>query len=171
MSRVPKIIAEPLEASGFSAFGEVIQAPPEGRRQFFNERLENNRPAARVDLSLATITPVDRLPLPATVMERHPFSSQTFLPLKASRYLVIVAPDGDHGGPDLAGVRAFVAGGDQGITYRCGVWHHGVTVLDEAAVIAVLMWCDGSSGDEEFLDLDTPFEVVLPCDTAGPMAS
>ena len=167
MNSVPKIIAEPLNADSFSEFGEVVGRPPEGVREFFNERLENNRSSARVDLSLATIRPVDKLPLHATVMERHPFSSQTFLPLKASRYFVIVAPDSDDGGPDLSGVRAFVSGSEQGITYRCGVWHHGMTVLDETAVMAVLMWCDGSSGDEEFLDIDTPFDVVLPADTEG----
>ena len=165
MNSVPKIIAESLNKDSFSEFGEVIRRPPEGVREFFNDRLENNRTDAQVDLSLATIKPVDKLPLHATVMERHPFSSQTFLPLKASRYFVIVAPDSDGGGPDLSRVRAFVSGSDQGITYRCGVWHHGMSVLDETAVMAVLMWCDGSSGDEEFLDIDTPFDVVLPTGT------
>ena len=75
---------------------------------------------------------------------------------------MVVAPDSPNGGPDLARVRAFVANGNQGITYRRGIWHHGMTVLDETTEMAVLMWCDGSSGDEEFLDIDTPFEVVLP---------
>ncbi len=165
MTRIPKIITEPLNKDNFSEFGEVIQRPPEGARHFFNDLLENARTGARVDLSLATIKPVDKLPLRATVMERHPFSSQTFLPLQASRYFVIVAPDSDDGGPDLARVRAFLAHADQGITYRCGVWHHGMTVLDETAVLAVLMWCDGTSGDEEFLDINAPFDVALPVDT------
>ena len=165
MTSVPKIIAQPLNKDNFSEFGEVIQTPPEGVRQFFNDRLENNRTDARVDLSLATIKPVEKLPLHATVMERHPYSSQTFLPLRASRYFVVVAPDADDGGPDLSRVRAFVAEGNQGVTYRCGIWHHGMTVLDESAVMAVLMWCDGSGGDEEFLDIDTPFDVVLSTDT------
>lgn len=167
MNNITKFIAEPLSGENFSDFGEVIQAPPEGGRQFFNERLENGRIDARFDLSLATIKPVEKLPLHATVMERHPYSSQTFLPLQASRYFVVVAPDGEDGGPDLARVRAFVAGADQGITYRCGVWHHGMSVLDETAVMAILMWCDGGSGDEEFLDIDTPFEVVLPAALAA----
>ncbi len=166
MTGIPQIIAEPLNSDTFSEFGEVIQSPPEGNRHFFNDLLENARTGARVDLSIATIKPVDKLPLHATVMERHPFSSQTFLPLKASRYFVVVAPDNGDGSPDLARVRAFVAEGDQGITYRRGIWHHGMTVLDETTEMAVLMWCDGSSGDEEFLDIDAPFEVVLPTDTA-----
>ena len=165
LGRIPKIIAEPLNKDNFSEFGEVIQRPPDGARHYFNDLLENARAGAHVDLSLATIKPVDKLPLHATVMERHPFSSQTFLPLQASRYFVIVAPDSGDGGPDLAGVKAFMSGSDQGITYRCGVWHHGMTVLDETAVMGILMWCDGSNGDEEFVDIDTPFDVVLPADT------
>ena len=162
-----KIIAEPLSADNFSEFGEVLQRPPEGVRLHYNEQLENARTGARPDLYLTAIEPVGRQPLHVTVMERHPFSSQTFLPLKASRYLVVVAPDGSDGGPDLTRVRAFVSGGDQGVTYRCGVWHHIMTALDETAVMAVLMWCDGGNGDEEFLDLATPFDVVLPDDTAA----
>ncbi len=79
-----------------------------------------------------------------------------------ARYLVIVAPDSLNGDPDLNNVRAFLADGCQGITYRRGTWHHGMTVLDDVAKMAVLMWCDGSSGDEEFLDISTPFYVVLP---------
>ena len=167
MTGVPTIIAEPLNADSFSEFGEVIRRPPEGVRQQYNELLENARTDARIDLYLTTIKPVDKLPLYATVMERHPFSSQTFLPLKASRYLVVVAPDSGDGGPNLTRVRAFVSAGDQGVTYRCGVWHHIMTALDKSAVMAVLMWCDGSSGDEELFNLDTPFEVVLPGTLSG----
>ena len=166
MTSVPKIIAEPLNADNFSEFGEVIRRPPEGVRKHYNELLENARTGARVDLYLTEIKPAGKLPLHATVMERHPFSSQTFLPLKASRYLVVVAPDSSDGGPDLARVRAFVSGGNQGVTYRRGLWHHIMTALDETAVMAVLMWCDGGSGDEEFLDLATPFDVVLPVGAA-----
>lgn len=166
MKNIPKIIAEPLNADSFSEFGEVIPRPPEGVRQYFNDRLENNRIDARVDLSLTTIKPVDTMPLHVTVLERHPFSSQTFLPLKASRYFVIVVPDSDDGSPALARARAFVSGSNQGFTYRCGVWHHDMAVLDEAAVMAILMWCDGSGGDEEFLDIDTPFDVFLHNDTS-----
>ena len=55
-----------------------------------------------------------------------------------------------------------VATGDQGITYRTGAWHHGVTVLNEPGDFAVLMWCDGTSGDEEFVPLVTPFSVIVP---------
>ncbi len=98
----------------------------------------------------------------AKTLERHPYSSQTFIPIRVARYLVIVAPDKPDGSPDLDEVRCFLANGRQGITYRRGLWHHDMTVLDESAEMAILMWCDGSSDDEELLDVDAQFEVLLP---------
>jgi len=164
---VLRIVAEPLRPESFEPFGQVLSAPRASGRAFFNEALQNTRESARVDLSIATLAPLDALPLQACVMERHPCSSQTFLPLAVSRYLVVVAPDAPGGGPDTGAARAFLADGSQGVTYRCGVWHHGMTVLDRPARMAVLMWCDGSAGDEEFLDLSAPFEVLLPAGEAG----
>ena len=41
------------------------------------------------------------------------------------------------------------------------VWHHPLTVLDEAAAFAILMWRTGGPGDEEFTDLASPFRVAL----------
>ena len=112
------------------------------------------------DVSLARIAPLAAPPLRATMLERHEFSSQTFVPLAVSRWLVVVAPDAPAGGPDAARARAFVAGPGQGITYRIGVWHHAMTVLDREAVFAVLMWRDGGAGDEELVPLAEPFEVA-----------
>ncbi|KAI1362701.1 ureidoglycolate hydrolase [Xylaria arbuscula] len=88
------------------------------------------------------------------VLERHPFTSQTFIPLTADtakRYLVIVAPtldateeDGDlpapeggaglpgRGLPDVRGLRAFVASGEQAVTYGAGTWHAPMVALGPA---------------------------------------
>lgn len=88
------------------------------------------------------------------VLERHPFTSQTFIPLTADttkRYLVIVAPtldaaDREGGGeevlpapegtglpgrglPDVRGLRAFVASGEQAVTYAAGTWHAPMVAL------------------------------------------
>ncbi|XDG04344.1 hypothetical protein ABKA04_003959 [Annulohypoxylon sp. FPYF3050] len=87
------------------------------------------------------------------ILERHPFTTQTFVPLGASvetRYLVIVAPSrapdnpdknfpvprGDRlpgsGLPDLKGLRAFVATGAQAVTYGAGTWHAPMAALGPA---------------------------------------
>ena len=156
-----QIIAEPLNTEAFHPFGQVLESPATPGRSFFNDILENSRENAGVDLSIITISPLDKLPMYAKVLERHPYSSQTFIPIKVARYLVTVAPDKPDGSPDLDRVKCFLADGNQGITYRRGVWHHDMTVLDETAKMAILMWCDGSGEDEELRELDVPIEISL----------
>src|SRR5438046_4391112 len=89
-------------------------------------------------------------------MERHEFSSQSFLPLDVARWLVVVAPAGADGGPDPSRAVAFLAGPGQGVTYHAGTWHHPLTILDRPARFAVVMWRDGTSTDEEFGTLAAP---------------
>jgi ureidoglycolate lyase len=93
------------------------------------------------------------------MMERHPDSSQTFLPVDVARYLVIVAPNGSIDRPDMTQARAFLARGDQGVTYRPGAWHHGMTVFDRAGRFVVLMWVAGDGRDEEFHHTERPIAV------------
>ena len=72
------------------------------------------------------------------VLERHPFSTQTFLPLgqdlhKVS-YLVIVAKTDESTEeklPDPTLIRAFVCKGNQSVTYGIGTWHAPMVVIDE----------------------------------------
>ena len=150
-----------MNPEAFQPFGQVLESPAEPGRKYFNDILESSRENASVDLSIITISPLDKLPMCATVLERHPCSSQTFIPIKVARYLVTVAPDKPDGGPDLDRVKCFLADSKQGITYRRGVWHHDMTVLDETAEMAILMWCDGSGEDEELRELDVPIEISL----------
>ena len=88
---------------------------------------------------------------PVTILERHPYTTQTFIPLSSPRrkaaYLIIVAPTLHHspiyaamptptgrdlpgpGLPDLEKLQAFVASGDQAVTYGAGTWHAPMVVL------------------------------------------
>jgi ureidoglycolate lyase len=146
-----QIETAPLTAAAFEPFGEVMETPPEFQRVYFERALANGRTAAHPSFSMWRIKPLLARELVMRQMERHAFSSQTFLPLDAARYLVIVAPAGRE--PDPARLQAFVARGDQAITYRMGTWHHGLTVLDRPASFAVFMWRDGTAADEEFFDI------------------
>ena len=156
------IVAEPLTAAAFKPFGAVVEGPPTPGRVYVSDTLANGRAHAPVCLSVATVEPKKELPLRVTVLERHEHSSQTFVPLSVSRYLVLATLDAPGGGPDLDRLRAFVARAGQGVTYAMGTWHHPVTVLDTPASFAVLMWRDGTSGDEEFVPVTTPLTVVVP---------
>jgi ureidoglycolate lyase len=156
-----QIAATPLTSTRFAPYGIVIPAMTAKGRAYYNDGLESSREGARFNLSVARLDPYGERVLRATVMERHEFSSQTLLPLSVARYLVVVAPSDASGGPDTERAEAFIASGRQGVTYRRNTWHHGVIVLDAPAEFAVLMWCDGTNGDEEFRTLDRPFTVAI----------
>ncbi|KAL1842210.1 hypothetical protein VTJ49DRAFT_5822 [Mycothermus thermophilus] len=104
---------------------------------------------------------------PVIVLERHPFTTQTFIPLSkdpAAHYLVIVAPTlaatttdsstfavpsqlppsakyprplPGAGLPDLSRLHAFVAGPGQAVTYGAGTWHAPMVALGETGTTAV----------------------------------
>lgn len=101
------------------------------------------------------------------VMERHPYTTQTFIPLasSASEYLVIVAPslatsaaDMDlpvplgpslpgRGLPDVRGLRAFVARSNQAVTYGAGTWHAPMVVLGEPGTVIDFVVFQFASGE------------------------
>ena len=145
--------AEPLTSAAFLPFGEVIECLRIPGRTYFEDALANLRPKARPSISLTVKAPLAALPLRSTTMERHEFSSQSFIPQEGGRWLAIVAPHAAGGGPDMARARAFLARPDQGVTYGANVWHHPFTVLDREARFVIVMWRDGSKGDEEFVEV------------------
>lgn len=156
-----RLIAEPLTSAAFLPYGDVLEGPAILGRTSFEDALANRRPSARPSLSLVVKAPATSLPIRSHQMERHQFSSQSFIPQDAGRWLVVVAPHLAQGvGPDMARARCFLARGDQGVTYGADVWHHPFTVLDREARFAVLMWKDGSKQDDEFVDV-APFEIAL----------
>ena len=153
-----RVIAEPLAEKGFAPFGEELTIPASGRT-FFDGALANLRRSARPSLSLVRKEELSSLPLTQWRMERHAFSSQSFVPLEAGRWLLLVAPDAG-GAPDLRALRAFLAGPRQGITYFANIWHQPLSILDRSAAFAIFMWRDGGEGDEEFVTLPTPITIL-----------
>ncbi|KAL2444750.1 hypothetical protein ABEF95_017219 [Exophiala dermatitidis] len=109
-----------------------------------------------------------------SILERHPFTTQTFSPLglaaddKSTVFLVIVAPslvDSKAAAtrtdtntnqtvqilnpPDLSRLRAFVARGDQAVTYAPGTWHAPMVVLGQRRVdFLVSQFANGVPDDD-----------------------
>lgn len=156
-----KLVVRALSAEAFAPYGDVLAAPEAPGRTYFEAALGNGRTQARPSLSMVNRAPIEGLPLAVSMMERHEFSSQSFVPIDVSRWLVIVCPHAAGGGPDTSKAAAFVAHGGQGVTYRPNTWHHSLTVLDRPAQFAVFMWRDGTASDEEFVPV-TPFTVEAP---------
>ncbi|KAG5455938.1 MAG: ureidoglycolate hydrolase-domain-containing protein [Olpidium bornovanus] len=157
------IKAEPLTAEGFAPYGWVVAAdapdaaPTEGSsfaaaasanqgtaRRFnkLSPMTNYRQGAAEANVCVFRSVPTPRLPFPVRLLERHPFSTQMFVPMTCTRgYLVIVCTsrrgqiaDGVRNPPDPAGLKAFIAKPGQAITYDVGVWHHPIIALEEVSI-------------------------------------
>lgn len=156
-----RLVAEPITAAAFAPFGQILSLPTAVGRVDYSTFAENLRPGHAGLCFRTSLTEPTALPLRTRVMERHAFSSQAFLPVDVARYVVMVAPGGADGGPDLAGARLFLVDGGTGINYRPAVWHHPMTVLDRNAVFATVMFNDGGDRDEDWADLPVEVELAI----------
>jgi ureidoglycolate lyase len=150
-----RLTTEPLTAAAFAPYGQVLEMPAEAGRQDFAARLVNHRAGARPNFALIRVEP-KTLPLEIHTIERHPASSQAFVPLDGGRYLVVALPRGADGSPDPAHARAFVATAHQAINYDAGTWHVGVTVLDRPTSFCMMIFEDGGADDCHFRELERP---------------
>jgi ureidoglycolate lyase len=87
-----ELVVQKLTRAAFAHYGEVIAAPETPSREYFDAGLASTRAGAWPSLSMVLKAPVDRLPIEAGLLERHEFSSQTFVPLDVSRWLIVVCP-------------------------------------------------------------------------------
>ena len=145
----------PLTAEAFAPFGVVFPLGKDrpGPRDAFAAPMENLRDAARLNVSVSRPKAV---PLPLTVewLERHPFSSQTFVPLDLSRHLLLGCPSRPDGGPDIAAAVTFIGAANQGVMYRHNVWHHPFTGLDRNGETIMLRYDDGGDMDTEWFQVE-----------------
>lgn len=128
MSR--RIVARPLTREAFAPFGDVLDTRGDTHFPINGGRCERHHALAAVDvagedaiLSIFCGTPY-ALPLDLSMVERHPFGSQAFMPLGPGVFLIVVCPDeaGRPGRPE-----AFLTAPGQGVSYRRNVWHAALT--------------------------------------------
>ena len=157
------IVAEPLTSQAFAEFGEVVEHAGNERRRHLALPYAHSAPAARTAIWVSRVENAIPQPCPVLLLERHPYSSQTFIPLDNTPYLVAVAPDDAQGEPDLERLRAFVASGNQGVCYRSGVWHQGLSALRAPAQFVVTMTLTGAGDDDVFWKVPDSIAVAIDC--------
>lgn len=128
---------EPLTRAAFAHFGDVIDCDGATHYTINEGYAERYHDLATVDVATEGGRPLinifraqpRHLPLRIALMERHPLSSQAFIPLVPRPFLVLVAPPGAAPGPH--NLRCFQTRGSQGVNYARGTWHHPLIALDE----------------------------------------
>ena len=129
---------EPLTATAFAPFGDVLEATGDFRlinaglcRRHHDRAEMDFGIEGRAGISIFDATPRS-LPYEFDLIERHPDGSQAFLPMTEHPFLVIVS-DGPEATP-----RAFVTDGTQGINLHRGTWHGVLTPLHAPGRFAVV---------------------------------
>jgi len=164
MSRI--ITAQPLTRESFAPFGDVIDTGGDnhfpingGRCERYHDlaRVEAAGDDARVLMSIFKGTPY-AFPLKLTMVERHPFGSQAFMPLSPRPFLVVVCLDGAEG---PAEPHAFLTAPGQGVNYPRNLWHGVLTPIGEKQDFLVVDRGGGGINVEEF-HFSHPYEIHLP---------
>lgn len=164
MSRI--IGARPLTRDAFAEFGDVLDTdganhyPINGglcERYHDLARVEAEGPYARVLVSIFRAQP-RAFPLKLSMVERHPFGSQAFMPLSQAPFLVIVCHDGPEGPGEP---HAFLTAPGQGVSYPRNTWHGVLTPIgEEQRFLVVDRGGDGTNLEEHFFE--EPWEIRLP---------
>ncbi|MBX3262828.1 MAG: ureidoglycolate lyase [Labilithrix sp.] len=146
-----------LTPEAYAPYGRVLMASPRGEpgeianlgtALRFDDvcDVENTRAGtASLKVKVFRSRPVPRERRPLALLEKHPCSTQLFVPMNASRYIALVALGGDR--PDLTTLAAFVVEGPRGISYAPGVWHHPMLTLDVETDFVVFVHEDGTPED------------------------
>lgn len=156
------IIVEPLTATEFDPFGDVL-ALRERPDWIINQGLCGRHhdlatldfTDGRAGISLFDAEP-RALPYRLDMVERHPDGSQAFVPMTEHPFLVIVAldEDGQPGRP-----RAFRTAPGQGVNYRRGTWHGVLAPLAAPGLFAVVDRIGSGANLREHW-FETPYLVV-----------
>jgi ureidoglycolate lyase len=158
------ILTEPLTATAFAPFGDVLEAtgsPDKVINQGLCGRfhdlasLDFTGDGAKPGISLF-LSQKRVLPYRLDMVERHPLGSQAFLPMTQEPFLVIVCPD-EGGRPGRP--RAFVAAPGQGLNFHRNTWHGVLTPLTDPGLFAVVDRIGPGDNLEEFW-FDEPFIVM-----------
>ena len=141
MSEANLLAVEPLSRAAFAEFGDVLDTDSADKVFSINQgnttrfhalaKVQCEGDGAHALISIFRAQPRS-LPLPISMLERHPLGSQAFFPLSQLCYLVVVARD------PQSKPRAFLAQPGQGVNYHRSTWHHPVLALTKVSDFLVI---------------------------------
>ena len=76
-----------------------------------------------------------QFPLEINMLENHPFSSQSFIPLQNTSFIVVVAPISNT--PDLKLLEAFKVPSEEGINFKPKVWHFPLIAIEDSNFLTI----------------------------------
>lgn len=89
-------------------------------------------------------------PLRISMLEKHPYFSQTFMPRSCEPFLVVIALGENE--PDISTLKAFITNGNQGVHYNRGIWHFPLISLKNNEQFIVIDRTDFNEEEKQLLD-------------------
>ena len=74
-------------------------------------------------------------PMKINMMEKHPLSSQAFIPMKETTFLSFVAPQGKS--PEISKMQSFIIPPKTGINYKPGIWHFPLISTEDTNFLVI----------------------------------
>ena len=74
-------------------------------------------------------------PITIDMMEKHPLSSQAFIPMKETTFLSFVAPPGES--PEINKIQSFIIPPKTGINYKPGIWHFPLISTEDTNFLVI----------------------------------
>ncbi len=145
----------PITQDAVAGFATLLRAA-DGKYTAFPEVLERGDVPGQHAFVVLCPQPAPTGAVSIGTLERHPHSTQTFVPLKVGRWIVVLTPTLPDGSPDAANAKAFVAGPEDALCIHRNVWHAGLTVLDRAAEVGMIMWRADAGDDGVVHELTQP---------------
>ena len=118
-----------ISRSNFSSYGDLISIDdisPININEGYAKRFDN---LAKLDTSkdsgktiVSIFSALKRtFPMKIHMMEKHPLSTQAFIPMKETTFLAFVAPSEES--PEIDKIQSFIIPPKMGINYKPGIWH------------------------------------------------
>jgi len=140
-----KIIIKPkkITRKNFKKFGDLIstrKAKPININNGYAKRFDY---LCRINTSLKkgnTIMSIfsakkRKFPMNIKMMEKHPFGSQAFIPMKETTFLSFVAPPGES--PEIGKIQSFIIPPKIGINYKPGIWHFPLISTEDTNFLVI----------------------------------
>jgi len=137
------LIIKEINKENFSKYGQLITT-----KNIKGENVNDNTSKSFYDLIDIEILGENRecrvnifkakkrfFPLKLEMLENHPFSSQTFMPLKDTIFIVVVAPISKV--PDLNKLEAFKVSVQEGVNFKPKVWHFPLIATEDSNFLTI----------------------------------
>ena len=118
-----------ISRSNFSLYGDLVSTDDikpmninEGYAKRFDNlvNLDTSKDSGKTIVSIFSALK-RTFPMKIHMMEKHPLSTQAFIPMKETTFLAFVAPSGES--PEIDKIQSFIIPPKMGINYKSGIWH------------------------------------------------